>query len=259
MQKPSIVVLLLIAFFLNCKTKTNKKITIQDNRRIEGYVNDKLLYDGVVRYYDAQTDQLLQESTFADGKLNGETRTYDLIGQITSEQMYESDKLNGWSSLFDSSGKIIYKNYYYYGLKVGAVQFFKSGVPADYYFYTFDNQLLLHLDYDSLHGKKINEIQPNLFYFQLRSYDLKESLSELPEESECFLYTLNPPQFDFKYSLISTDSSFNDQKIIKKIENETPFRVFTLPRTERGRLIALKLDIYDSINETSGHFFKKIR
>jgi hypothetical protein len=78
---------------------------------------------------------------------------------------------------------------------------------------------------------------------------------------ELFLYTPNPPKFDFRYSLVLIDSSYKVLLVLKEFDNTLPWSAFDLTKnleTANAKL-AIKLRIEDSINDQKMTFWKTLR
>ena len=254
--------LFLSAFFVfaACRSKKESEI-IQDNLRIVGNIDQDSNYQGLMKFYDLQTGRLLYESNYSEGKLDGETRTYDSRDRLFAIENFSKGNLNGFTYGFDSSGKIHYQTYYYYGLPVGPNIYYGEGGVQSYNFYSLCNERLIQIEYDSIGEKKISEIQKSFFFFEVRRYDKFENGKIEYDRPECFIYLPNPPRYNFAYSLVRIDSSYRVTDTLKNIKSDMPFVTFFLPIDSgniRKSQLALKLDIYDSANSIMAHAFKRI-
>jgi antitoxin component YwqK of YwqJK toxin-antitoxin module len=78
---------------------------------------------------------------------------------------YDNGKINGEVKIFDSTGGLLETQNLYYDLRVGQSIEYKQGRINQYYFYSLENKELLHIDYDSIQGKKIEQLNDTSFFF----------------------------------------------------------------------------------------------
>jgi hypothetical protein len=138
---------------------------------------------------------------------------------------------------------------------------FLNDRPNKYYFYSLDDDILFYLNYDSIKGKRLIDLQSNYFFFRKSDYELTGENEYQTKGMELFLYTPNPPKFDFRYSLVLIDSSYKVLLVLKEFDNTLPWSAFDLTKnleTANAKL-AIKLRIEDSINDQKMTFWKKLR
>lgn len=252
---------LMSMWFYNCKPVQNKKEIIEGRYKIVGNISNDSNYEGLVKFYDIKTDKLLYESNYHEGKLKGETKYYNYKGDLVSVQNFLNNELNGFSYLYNKDQTSYSKTFYYYGIRVGPTIEYRKGIPYQYQFFSLENEPLFKIEYDSVAGKKISDLQQNFFFLHFQYFDKFEDGIFLKNQRACFTYLLNPPKYKFDYSLVKIDSSYKVLSTLSKIDNTFPFTTIDFPivSNKQGRVdMAIKLDIYDSINDVTGHFFKKI-
>jgi len=253
---------MLVSLFLQgCTTAKKEKEIIDGKYRIVGSISQNTIYQGLIKFYDIKSGQLLYEANYDKGKQNGVAKSYDANGDLIAVENFENDKLNGFSYHGDSSKGNYSKVFYYYGLRVGETVNYKQWKPITYNFFSLENKNLFQINYDSVPGKKIAEMQHKFFFLYVNNFDRFEDGHFEPDERECFIYMPKPPRYKFDYSLVIIDSLYKVISTLRKIEDDGPFTTFPIPRysdTSNQTEIAIKLDIYDSTNDLTGHFFKKM-
>ncbi len=78
---------------------------------------------------------------------------------------------------------------------------------------------------------------------------------------ELFLYTPNPPKFDFRYSLVLIDSNYKVLSVLKEFDNKVPWSRFDYKGdlAQVNTKLAVRLKIQDSINNKKIEMYKKVK
>jgi hypothetical protein len=242
-----------------CQSRHIRSINLGNGVIAEGRIGADTVLDGAVKFYDIKSNQLIEEGNYVNGIKSGADIIYNRNGTIASKAEFADGKQNGYSFHFDTSGNLVQKSYNYYGLNVGASVNFINDSVKEFYFYGLDENVLMYLNYDSIKGKKLGEIQPKLFFFHDTYYqpydDHDMSLKSF------FVYTPDPPKFDFKYSLVLVDSSFKVLSVLNQISNSRPWSIINIDwKLELpNHKLALRLNIRDSINNKDITGFKFLR
>lgn len=222
----------------------------------EGCISDDTIYEGSINFTDKISGDLLSRSYFKNGILNGITEEFYKNGIIKSSGNYENGKMNGYTFFYDSTGNLVRQQNTYYDLPVGPRIDFKDGNPSTFGFYSLEKRLLFYLDYDSVYGKRITDLQESYFFLNKQEYALNDKVSQ---EKEYFMYTMNPPKYDFNYELVKVDSSMQIKEIKLKINNNKPWTFFALKsNNQSNELNAIRLTIYDSINNERATLMKRL-
>src|ERR1700722_14986147 len=149
-----------------CQSSPIRSINLGDGTTAEGRISPDTVFDGPIKFYNAKTNRLIEEGNYVNGIKSGTDVIYNTNGTIGSKAGFADGKQNGYSFLFDTNGNLVQKTYNYYGLNVGASVNYINDSVKEYYFYDLDENVLVYLNYDSIKGKKIGEIQPKLFFFR---------------------------------------------------------------------------------------------
>jgi hypothetical protein len=229
---------------IGCSNKQRTLIIDKETKAV-GNISKDTVYEGLINFYNLQSGKLITASNYLSGKLNGESIEYNANGLILSKVSYENGKQNGIASVFDRNGKRINNYFTYYGLKVGEDVLFRDERLSVYDFYSFDNKKLLSVNYDSIGTKSITDVQQGFFFYTKRNFLVTNSISNT-KHAELFLYTPNPPNYDFKYSLVLIDDKYNVKSEIKMISTVDRWSVFEInqPNMPDSKL-ALRLVIND--------------
>ena len=121
------VSLLIVMVFASCKDKIiiTHYETGEKHEEYQ-YVGDSLKNGAYKRYSPGGV--LLEESTYVEGKLNGERIIYNAKGEKEVSEIYESDVLNGPFKEFHPNGKIRFLGKYTDNVLSGTVNvFYPSG------------------------------------------------------------------------------------------------------------------------------------
>jgi hypothetical protein len=101
----------------------------------------------------------------------------------------------------------------YYDLLVGSHIEYKNTKPRKYYFTSFDEEDVFYINY-SIENREIKKINNGHFFFwhAMNILDIDKNLIN----KEFFIYIINPPDFNFKYSLciINKTQYFENRKDI---------------------------------------------
>jgi hypothetical protein len=228
---------------------------------VVGDISSDSVYNGDIKFYDSATDLLSEEAEYKNGLLNGKRTNYYRNGKVFSILNYEYGKNVGYNRYYDSFGSLESKDYFYYDFKVGPSISYVSGEPKIYDFYAFDNNLIYSLDYDSLKGNIITNLEKD--FFHIISYDSVEYFdgNKSSVGLKFLIYQLNPPKYDFNYDVVLIDSAYNVIRVVNKLNSNFPFCFFGVPNLKEGKYFyALRLEVFDSLNAKSNYLmFKKLR
>lgn len=245
----------------NCHSSENRSIVLNNNIREEGNIGKDSILDGLIDFYDNKSNRLLRKSTYLNGIENGPDTLYYENGKISVAGTFADGKQNGYVYEYDKSGNLIAKKFFYYNFRSGNNINFLENSPKTYYFYSLDDDILFYLNYDSIKGKKIRDLQPEFYYFRKSEYESKAEKDYKQKGTELFLYTPNPPQFDFKYSLVLIDSAYNVLSVLKEFDNKEPWSRFDYhgDLAKANTKLAIRLKIEDSINNQKIEMYKKVK
>lgn len=211
--------------FCSCKTKTSKRIII-DDLIAEGNISKDTIYNGLIKFYDTATNKLITTANYNGGVLDGERIVYYPTGKYKAKENYENGKVNGQSTIFDSLGNISITETFYYDLHVGPSIEYKNGKVTSYGFYSFENKELLHIDYDSVKGKKIEQLNDKRFFFY--HYNNYTDIISSKPQTELFIYLPKPPGFNFQYSLCIVNNKFIIRQTIKEFKHDKSWEEINL-------------------------------
>lgn len=244
-----IVMISMVAIFLiSCDGDKKQSIKIGDELA-EGFITKDTVFDGLIKFYDINSHKLKRQCVYSNGVENGEQINYYKNGKIADKIFYENGKLNGFATVFDSSGNILNKDFFYYDIKVGPSIDFSNNRVSKYWFYSLDGNLLFYLDYDSrLHSKRITDVQPDYFFYKIKDYSELTESGFSSDQEQYFIYTPNPPDYNFRYSMVAIDSSYKTETVLANFDNTRPWSTFSSEdQIKTSQKLAVKLLIYDSI------------
>jgi hypothetical protein len=241
-----------------CQSSHIRSINLGNGVTAEGRIGPDTVYDGPIKFYDAKANRLIEEGNYVNGIKSGTDIIYNRNGTIASKAGFADGKQNGYSFLFDTSGNLVQKTYSYYGLNVGASVNYSNDSVKEFYFYGLDENVLMYLNYDSIKGKKLGEIQSKLFFFHDTYYQPYHNQGTYQDLKSFFVYTPNPPKFDFKYSFVLVDSAFKVLSVLNQISNSQPWSIINIDwkSDHPNQKLALRLKIRDSINNKDITGFK---
>jgi antitoxin component YwqK of YwqJK toxin-antitoxin module len=146
----------------SCEDHEPDKIVVGDEVA-EGDIEKDSTFNGLVSFYDSNSGRLNSKAFYVKDTLHGLRTYYHSNGRIQMTAMYAMGRVIGDVSFFDSNGKIERLQYQYYDLKVGPSIHYKNGEVSDFYFYSLDNEELMHINYDSIKSKTLEQINNNRF------------------------------------------------------------------------------------------------
>lgn len=242
MKKIPNFILVALCFCFGCINK-ERTIVIDSNVKATGNIGPDTVYEGKISFYNIHSNKLLSTANYSNGVINGESIEYYDNGVISSRLNYEQGKKNGIVSLYSKAGELENEYFTYYDLKVGENVHYRNGVTSSYSFYSFDNKRLFFINYDSVASNPITKIQDGFFFFTVRNFHL---INNSNNQIEIFLYTPNPPNYDFQYSLVVVDEKFTLKKEIEKFPRSNRWTIFS-NEVQKGinEKLALRLEIDD--------------
>ena len=241
---------LTFVFITGCQTNQTRSVIVDKQVRAEGKILADTIYDGLIKFYNIQTNKLMEQSYYKEGVQDGPDIQYNENGTVAVRGFFRNGKQHGYSYMYDEEGNLLSQHYCYYGIGCGNSMDYENQKLKSYWFYSLDNNLLMHLDYDSLKGRKLPEILSNFFFYNIYQYKVFNKNNYSQDREEYFLYTPNPPKFDFRYSLVLVDSTRKILTGVKEFSNTDTWSEFELDRKieNPNKKFALKLMIMDSIN-----------
>ena len=201
--------------------------------------------NGLIKYYDTATNHLVRQATYRNDTIDGEEITYNTNGTILASTPYLNGEQNGYVKIYDTSGSRLQTLYLFHDLVVGPVLEYNNNKLTEYRYHSFDNGLLFQVKYD---GTEIDQIKhTSELFFVNRNFSATQP-NDRQIDHHFFVYVINPPKFDFRYSLCVFDSSTNRiVKTLRKIDKNKIWDDFTIESTQRNQSnqsFALTLDIY---------------
>jgi hypothetical protein len=245
------IIYFFIVFLIgSCQFDQIRSVKIDNDTRAEGRIGVDNVYNGVIKFYNIPTNKLIEEANYSRGIQEGNDIFYHANGAIAAKRAFTNGVLNGYTFSYDSVGHLLKQDYYYYNLRSGGSMEYLHNKLKYYRFFSLEKDILFYLDYDSLKGRKLPEIQPGYFFYRQTKYTTVDENDSLADRIEYFLYTPNPPKFNFQYSLVTIDSNRKVLSVLKDFSNTKPWSVFNRDKEHENinRKIALRLTITDSIN-----------
>lgn len=155
--------------------------------------------------------------------------------------------------------KLALKQNFYFDLVVGPTTRYKNGDFKKYEFFSLDEEVLFHIDYDTVDSKSIEELNNGKFMFWHLS---KYSISGSDSLTDLFIYLPNPPKIKFTYSLCITDEKFTSVQIIKEFNSENVWETvglnFSQLKENQRFAIRLKTETPFTGDKKNAVMFKKI-
>lgn len=250
--------LLYVGFFTYSCSPDNHRRIIVGNLYAEGDISKDSIYNGLIKFYDTSTQDLVSTAHYRNDTLHGLRQTYYQSKHLKSKIHYENGNPHGYIYFFDSTGLLSHKQYSYHGLKVGPIIRHEKEEPANYSFSSFENIALLSFSYDTLQGKHIDDVSDKFFFYDLLTHDTAEPSDSV---SELFIYLIDPPKINLSYSLVIINDRYEVKRIIKQFEGEKVFDKVELhfEQLKEDEQYAIRMES-NSIFDTSGkaYMFKKI-
>jgi hypothetical protein len=247
-----IIYWLAIIALVSCRPNLDKAMIMNNGLRAEGKISADSVFDGAIKFYDVNTNKLVEETEYDRGVRNGHDIVYFPQGTVAVRSFYKDGKENGSSYIYNEKEQLTTEYFFYYGIRMGNNVRYSNGAASKYWFYSLDDSVLFYFDYDSIKGKRVPDLQPHFFFYHVQQFNTIDKPDSLSRNSEYFIYTPNPPRLDFKYDLVLVDSSRNVLSILKEFSKTQPWSVFDLSNKveSSNKKTALRLQIFDSINNS---------
>lgn len=252
-------VIFLIAALSNCNQKDLTAMVIDDTTKAVGNISSDTVYNGKIKFLDTRTNKLLREYTYYNDTLHGPCTEYYNTGYRAAEFSFEHGKQNGYVNIFDRSGKLVLQRYFYHDLLCGPTTVYNNGLVSKYTFYSLDNNSLIKLDYNELKLNSITSKVDNFFFYFERDYSQFKNGEYVSTGVHYLIYTPDPPNYQFQYSLVKIDSNYNVLSVLREFKIH-PWEIFTLPNGSKNEssLIALRLTLKDPV-KGEGVMFKVLQ
>lgn len=237
-----ILFIFLCFFLISCDSEKKSEELDLGDMIAKGEIKDSI-YNGKISFYNKATGKLIAESNYINGVLNGEYKKYNDSNKVIVLGNYNDGLPNGYSYVYDGNGKLKVKSFIYYNIRVGACIQYLNDKPKKYYYYSLDNKLLFYIDYDSINGKGILDIAKNFFF--INSYNVDNTTDEYR------LYNINPPKYNFKYSLVTVDENKKIKDTIQEFNSNNIWHKFDIclqPKLPANTFYAINIFIKDSVN-----------
>ena len=236
-----------------CMNEHEKKRIVFGNYLAEGVIKiDKdTVFEGPIKFYDRASKRLSYEENYRNGIAEGLSRSYFPNGKTKIQLNFRDGRELGFVNYFDTTGNLISRNYMYYGIRLGPGLDYSNGKLLNYSYYDFDHNLLFALNYDSVQGRRIDQLQKGFFYYL--GYDV---IHDDEFQKSYLLYLINPPKYRFDYSLVLVDERYQAKKIIQTFGADLVIAKFNTVRNNMESKYALQLKVYDSINDQTNIMVK---
>lgn len=243
----------------SCGNKKTKRVKI-DDVIAEGNISKDTIYNGLIKFYDTATKQLVQIANYKAGILDGDRIDYYTTGKRKLELHYQNGKIDGEVKIFDSTGEISEIQNIYFDLRVGALIEYKKKEVNQYFFYSLENKELLHINYDSVKAKRIEQLNDTSFFFwHYNDYSTSESITP---KTELFIYLPSPPKFNFQYSLCIINNKYDIRQTIKEFAKNKSWEVINLDysilRADESFAIKLTVDNEFDSDDRIATMFKRL-
>lgn len=241
---------------LSCGSDNIKRILIE-GELVEGNIKTEkdTIYQGKISFYDSTGTYLLREVWYVNDTTHGNAIEYYPNGNVQAKYTNFWGRKKGFEELFDSTGSLVARQYYYFDFLVGPIIYYEKGKVIEYRYYSFDNYWLFKLEYDSIKGRKVEDWDDNFFFENMNyAYDFPDTLIK----RHFFIYVINPPIYNFKYSLCVTDSSNNVIRTLREIDPECGWDDFTINENEKKttQFFVFKLDVFENNKKLATIFSK---
>jgi len=132
----------ILLILISCNTELPKRIKA-GNFEMEGIFLHGSIPDGIIKYYELNTDNLFGSKEFVKGVLNGKAINY-YNSKVIQTVNYKNGIESGFAELFDSTkGYLKQRDFYYYGRKVGpSFVVDNKGRLLSYDFTSFENKVM---------------------------------------------------------------------------------------------------------------------
>ena len=243
-----------------CSCGDSDRIKIQiDDLIVEGEISADTVFNGLIRFYNSETGALERAANYNQGVLDGERKDYHTNGRIKLKMNYSDGKANGNLYVYDSTGELQLTQIKYYDVRVGPSIEYKENRISKYYFYSFGNIELIHIDYDSINKSQIAQLNDSTFFFwNILEFSTPDSKTP---RTNLFLYLPNPPKINFKYSICILGANYRIKEILQEFNDGESFSEFELDfgQLKDDETFAIRLVIDNTLNDETITMFKKIK
>lgn len=256
--------LLTIINFSCSNNNIRTRRVLVDDVFAEGEISSDTVFNGLINFYDTSTNKLVLKAFYKEGIINGKRIDYYSNGKVRYIGNYFYGKEHGDLSYFDTSGNLEQRETKYFDLRVGSLIEYNNKKPSRYFFTAFDQEDLFKIHYDTIKNKLIDKINSSKFFFWTeKTIDIFEENGSKRKETEIFIYLVNPPEFNFKYSLCILNNKDSILSTVRKFKQSNIFDKFTIDKTSLldGQRFALRLTFdrgYDKGIGEKGSMMKKL-
>lgn len=236
--------LLLLASLFYCCSEHKKQIVKGEEYDREGvFINDSVPH-GLIRFYKANSSNLVATENYKYGVLHGPSLNYHQ-GNLIQKSVFVNGLKEGYSEIFDSiTSNLKFKRFYHHGKHMGhSLEYDEQGAVKGYFFRSFDNSKLFEFYADS--GK--NEYSYSSIE-NLENFTLSEILINNEFKINFFTYLIYPPRFfvEYKIKLIDSSGEIRDSIVLSRSK---VFEELPLPYPNDVVKPVFEINVYDSIRQ----------
>jgi hypothetical protein len=258
-MKTCFIVVIFCILTIHCKQSNQIGSIVIGNERIEGNISADTIFNDVIKRYDLPTGKLLSETEYENGKFNGRRKVFHKNGKLIFEGNYLSDLRHGVNTYYNNqTGNLESTDNFYYGIRVGPSVEYKGNKINTYRFYSLCNDILIHLNYDSVKTSSIDVLMNEYFFYDLKEITSVDNSGSEKDSVEYFLYTPNPPELSFKYDLVLVNEAYDSIRLVKSFTDQDLWATFSIdPNLNHGELkYSLRLRFYDPFFRKTASVYK---
>ncbi|MBS4064319.1 MAG: hypothetical protein KGZ74_07145 [Chitinophagaceae bacterium] len=234
-----IPIIFFIASCINHNTATKKKI---GDYIVESKFKNDSIPDGLTKYYNLN-GQLRSMFNFSDGVKNGAALNYNDNGKVHDSINYSYGKMNGWHYVYDTLGQLVFKNYFFFGQRIGEEIFYKNDSIKAFAFINFEKKRIFSCAYDSI---GITGASGDILH--VSSYGIN---SDNRRQQGVFVYLIYPPKVFVKYSLGIINEETKERKETLVLQSSNFFWDTILPAPNKNWKYYVSAQYIDSINKVN--------
>lgn len=245
----NIQILLLTTLLISCRNENNVQKKRIGNDIIESYFIEDSIFDGPTKYYNlnGRIESLIY---YSKGIKNGVGLNFHSNGKVYDSSTYVSGMKNGWHYVYDTVGQLIFKDYFFYGQRLGEEVFYKNGKPIEFSFLNFEKKRIFSCGYDSIgltgaSGGILNVSSYGIYTNGVRQQGV-------------FVYLIQPPGILVNYSLGLFNEKANKKNELLQFKPTGFFKDTALTLPEEGWKYYVAAHYNDTVNKFEKVFISVI-
>jgi hypothetical protein len=244
-----ITILIFVIILISCSNQESVQKKEVGNKIVESNFIEDSIFNGPTKYYnlDGRLESLIY---YSRGIKNGIGLNFHHNGKVHDSSNYYNGLENGWHYVYDSTGQLTFRDYFFFGQRIGEEIHYRNGKPLEFSFSNLEKKKLYSCGYDSIglvgfSGNILNVSSYSIYIDGVKRQGI-------------FTYLIFPPTINIKYSLGLINEATNQKSELFQLNSFGFFKDTLLPLPKNGWKYYVAVDYEDTVNKSEKVFINVI-